>query len=195
MQGLGAAANVPTAIGILGATFPPGKQKNYAFSIYSAGSSLGSVLGNLAGGFIGQLLGWRWVFWILAILAALVTVVGHFIIPVPPTETGPAAQGKKTDVDWIGGTVCTTSLLLLTFALTEGNVVGWSTPWIYTSIIVAALMLGAFVYWEHVLEHKLHGTPLIRISIFRNVRFSAAQIIMLTAFASFNNYLIFATYL
>ena len=30
----GSAANVPTAIGILGTTFPPGKAKNYAFSTY-----------------------------------------------------------------------------------------------------------------------------------------------------------------
>jgi hypothetical protein len=30
----GAAANVPTAIGILGTTFPPGKAKTYAFSVY-----------------------------------------------------------------------------------------------------------------------------------------------------------------
>lgn len=30
----GAAANVPTALGILGTTFPPGKAKNYAFSAY-----------------------------------------------------------------------------------------------------------------------------------------------------------------
>ena len=34
LQGLGAAANVPTAIGILGVTFAPGKAKNYAFSCY-----------------------------------------------------------------------------------------------------------------------------------------------------------------
>ena len=37
MQGLGAAANVPTAIGILGVTFAPGKAKNYAFATYSSG--------------------------------------------------------------------------------------------------------------------------------------------------------------
>lgn len=34
LHGLGAAANVPTAIGILGSTFPPGISKNYAFSAY-----------------------------------------------------------------------------------------------------------------------------------------------------------------
>ena len=195
MQGLGAAANVPTAIGILGATFPPGKQKNYAFSIYSAGSSLGSVLGNLAGGFIGQLLGWKWVFWILAILAALVTLLGYLIIPIPPSTKIAASGPKRMDIDWIGGTVCTASLLLLTFALTEGNVVGWRTPWVYASIISATLLLGVFIFWEYWLEHKLQGTPLMRNSIWRNLRFSAAQVIMSTAFASFNNYLIFATYL
>ena len=34
LHGLGSAANVPTAIGILGVTFPPGKAKTYAFSTY-----------------------------------------------------------------------------------------------------------------------------------------------------------------
>jgi hypothetical protein len=34
LQGLGSAANVPTALGILGTTFKPGKAKNYAFSAY-----------------------------------------------------------------------------------------------------------------------------------------------------------------
>ena len=34
LQGLGSAAMVPTAIGILGVTFPPGKAKNYAFACY-----------------------------------------------------------------------------------------------------------------------------------------------------------------
>jgi MFS family permease len=34
LQGLGSAANVPTALGILGTTFRPGKAKNYAFSAY-----------------------------------------------------------------------------------------------------------------------------------------------------------------
>ena len=47
LQGLGAAAMVPTAIGILGVTFKPGMAKNYAFSCYGAGAPLGGVLGNI----------------------------------------------------------------------------------------------------------------------------------------------------
>lgn len=65
LQGLGAAANVPTAIGILGVTFPPGKAKNYAFATYSAGAPMGSVFGNILGGLVAQYASWKWVFWIL----------------------------------------------------------------------------------------------------------------------------------
>lgn len=194
IQGLGAAANVPTAIGILGATFRPGRSKNYAFSIYSAGSSMGSVLGNLLGGVIGQYLSWKWVFWILAVLAALVTVAGNFVIPLPEIEDN-AKVKSKIDMDWLGGLMIAVSIILLTFALTEGNVVGWDTPWISIAIVASLLMLGAFVTWQWYLEHKLHRAPLMRISIWHNRRFVAAQLIMSTFFAAFNNYLVFATYL
>ena len=59
LQGLGAAANVPTAIGILGVTFPPGKAKNYAFAAYSSGAPMGSVFGNILGGVVGQYASWK----------------------------------------------------------------------------------------------------------------------------------------
>jgi MFS family permease len=39
LQGLGSAANVPTALGILGTTFRPGKAKNWAFSAYGEHST------------------------------------------------------------------------------------------------------------------------------------------------------------
>lgn len=36
LQGLGAAAMVPTALGILGTTFKPGRYKNWAFAAYGS---------------------------------------------------------------------------------------------------------------------------------------------------------------
>ncbi|KAK8206478.1 hypothetical protein BKA81DRAFT_287948, partial [Phyllosticta paracitricarpa] len=41
LQGMGAAANVPTAIGILGVMFSLGKYKNFAFAAYGAGAPMG----------------------------------------------------------------------------------------------------------------------------------------------------------
>lgn len=194
MQGLGAAANVPTAIGILGTTFPPGKAKNYAFSTYSAGAPMGSILGNLLGGLVASYAHWTWVFWILAIMAALVTVAGYFVIPPPPTTLH--AQGVKVGatVDWIGAVLITVGSMLLLFALTEGNVVGWSTPWVPVLIVVSVILIAVFVVWQHHLEKKGKQTPLMKVSVFKNLRFSAAMANMAFFFASFNGFLIFATY-
>lgn len=191
-QGLGAAANVPTALGILGTTFPPSKAKNYAFACYGAGAPLGSVFGNLLGGLVGEWVTWKWVFWILAIMATMVTISGIFIIPPPPKQS--QHLSVKSTVDWIGGAIITIGLLILLFALTEGNVVGWSTPWIPVLMVISVITIVLFVLWQWYLETKTSRRPLMKISIFHNFRFSGALVIMMFFFASFNNYIIFATY-
>jgi MFS family permease len=192
LQGLGAAANVPTALGILGTTFPPGKAKNYAFSCYGAGAPLGAVFGNILGGLVGQYVTWHWVFWILALLASLVSIAAVFIIPRPPQHL--QLTRTRPSVDWIGGALVTSGLLVLLFALTEGNVVNWSTPWVPSLIVVSLLLIAAFVVWQWYLEHKTSRPPLMKVSVFRNTRFSAAMLIMMLFFASFSNYMVYATY-
>lgn len=191
LQGLGAAANVPTAIGILGTTFPPGKARNYAFAMYSAGAPLGSVFGNLLGGVVGEYATWKWVFWILAIMAATVTIAGWFVIPVPAVL--PKTEDVKKAVDWPGGVLITVGLVILLFALTDGNVVGWSKAYIPVLIVVSLLLVAVFVVWQMYLEKKARK-PLMKVSIFGNLRVSAAMVTMAFFFASFNNFLIFATY-
>jgi hypothetical protein len=59
LQGLASAATMSSALGILGATFKPGKYKNYAFAIYGAGAPLGSVFGNIIAGLIGEWASWK----------------------------------------------------------------------------------------------------------------------------------------
>lgn len=194
LQGLGAAANVPTAIGILGATFQPGKYKNYAFAIYSAGSSCGSVLGNIFSGVIAEYVSWKWIFWASAFLCGMVTVAGQILIPHSKVEPS-SRSNLVVNVDWVGGTLVTGAILLLNFALTEGNVVGWTVVWVLVSLLVSLTLLVMFILWIWYLETKTERPPLLRISIFRNSRFNAAQVIMATFFAAFNNYLVYATYL
>lgn len=97
-------------------------------------------------------------------------------------------------VDWIGGTIITIGLLVLLFALTQGNVVGWNTPWVPVLIVVAFLIIAVFIIWQRRLERKDGKPPLMKVSIFKNPSFSAALVIMFLFFASFNNFLITLTY-
>lgn len=201
-QGLGAAANVPTAIGILGAKFRPGKRKDYAFAIYSAGSSCGSVLGNIFSGVIAQYVSWKWIFWISAVFCGIITLAGYFLIPYDEKVeevANPIAPSSPfldifLNVDWLGASLVSGGLLLLLFALTQGNVVGWSTFWVPLLLVLSVILLVVFVLWIRYLEMKTNRAPLMRISMFYNARFNAAQIIMASFFAAFNNYLIHATY-
>ncbi|RYP03492.1 hypothetical protein DL765_010477 [Monosporascus sp. GIB2] len=191
----GAAANVPTAIGILGTTFPPGKAKNYAFSAY--GAPLGSVFGNLIAGIIASYANWRWVFGATGGLAIAVTTAGIFCIPPPPP--GAVSSKKSTasllkDIDWIGGFLVTAGLLAFMFALTQGNVVGWSTVWIYMLIVIAVLLFGIFVAWQWYQERHTTRAPLMKVSMFKNRRFSTALVIMGTFFGYFNDFIVLATF-
>ncbi|CAG9937996.1 unnamed protein product [Clonostachys rosea f. rosea IK726] len=196
LHGLGAAANVPTAIGILGVTFPPGKAKNYAFSTYAAGAPLGSVCGNILSGLIAEYANWKWVFGATAIMAGIISAAGIFVIPPTPTPSKEDNEGKRRPtIDWIGGLLITVGLLALMVALTEGNVVGWATPWVPVLIVVSFLIIAVFVYWQNYIETRLPDrSPLLKVSLFRNTRFSAVIAIMGLFFAAFNNYLVFATY-
>lgn len=171
----------------------------------AAGAPLGSVFGNLIAGFIAEYTSWKWVFGVMAIVSALIAAASILVIPPPPPKLQAAAEPGAADgsnrsrpslasVDWIGGALITIGLLALMFGMTEGNVVGWSTPYIPVLIAISFPIVGLFAYWQWYLENKTTRPPLVRLSVFKNKKFSAALVIMGLFFSSFNNFLVFATY-
>lgn len=205
LQGLGGAAITPSALGILASSFPVGKQRTYAFVAFSAASSVGSVLGNVAGGVIGGYLSWKWVFWISAMLAGIVTAAAFVVAPrralvsdgMGMGDDARDGEGRKTmqTVDWIGGALVTLSLVSLLVALLQGDVVGWRVSWVIALLVVAVFTGLVFVLWQLYLERKPTGLPLMKVSMFANLRFSAAFCTIGLFYASFNSFLIFATFL
>lgn len=60
----------------------PASERGLATSLYSGSPWFGPIVGPLAGGFLIQAkLGWRWVFWIVLILAFIPSVLGIFFMP------------------------------------------------------------------------------------------------------------------
>lgn len=153
-------------------------------------------MGNLIAGFIASFANWRWVFGATGGLAIAVTAAGIFCIPPPPPDavSSEKASSLLKSVDWIGGVLVTTGLLAFMFALTEGNVVGWTVPWIYMLIVIALLLVGIFVAWQWYQEKHTTRAPLMKVSMFGNRRFSAALVIMGLFFGYFNDFLVLATY-
>ncbi|KAF8533386.1 major facilitator superfamily domain-containing protein [Trichophaea hybrida] len=193
LSGLGAAANVPAAIGILGTSIPPGRTKSYAFAIYSAGAPLGAVCGTFVGGAVTQYASWKWIFHLVAIVSIIISAVAFFIIPPPPPEN---PHKKKLTLDYFGAFLITTSLILLIFTLSQGNSggKGWHAPYIPSLILVCVILFMTFVGWEWWLEHKTEKEPLMRLSLWNHRGFTMSMILTGFFWASFNNYMVYATF-
>lgn len=68
---MGLAGSVPLTIGSGSiADVMPVEMRGRAMSIWALGPMLGPAIGPLAGGFLVEAAGWRWVFWLLAIVVS-----------------------------------------------------------------------------------------------------------------------------
>jgi multidrug resistance protein len=72
---MGFAGSTPITIGSGSiADMFPVEERGKAMAIWAMGPMLGPCIGPIAGGFIVESIGWRWVYWVIAIAAGLITV-------------------------------------------------------------------------------------------------------------------------
>lgn len=195
VQGLSGAAALPTAVGIIFAALPAeGRAQVYAISCFSAGFPAGNALGCVLGGVIGKYLGWRWAFWIMAVETAVATGLAFWVIP---EDEMAERRSMRKHLDWLGLPLIMGCLVCLLLALSQGNVVGWTTPWVPTLIATSvAVLLPAFLWRQKYLAANGHDSQvLVKTSLFSNRVFSTAQIVCFVFWACFNVFLVFATYL
>jgi predicted MFS family arabinose efflux permease len=74
-------------------------------------------------------------------------------------------------VDWAGTGLSIAGLLALVWALIEAPDRGWTNPVILAAFAAAAVIAAVFVAWE-----RRVAEPLLEVSVFRNLRFSAASL-------------------
>ncbi|KAI0533122.1 cycloheximide resistance protein [Xylaria digitata] len=72
----------------------PQKHRGTVLAVYSVGPLLGPILGPIAGGFLSGAKGWRWNFWLLAIISGFITIVMFFVMK---ESFGPVILKRKTE--------------------------------------------------------------------------------------------------
>lgn len=160
IEGLGAAAVLPTALAIIAVTFT-GKQRDNAIAIWIAVCWGAQALGPLVGGVVVDSLGWRWIFWInlpIGIAALLLTWWST-------AESRDAHTSRSIDVP--GVVTLVGGLFLLSASLVLADNVGAAG---------FALMLGgafALLALFIVIERRSKN-PIVVLSIFRKRRFDGA---------------------
>jgi multidrug resistance protein len=85
LMGLAGSCPITNGSGTVSDMFPV-EQRGRAMALWAMGPLLGPCIGPVAGGYIVQYLGWRWVFWILAIAVSLLSL---FICSVVLQKSSP----------------------------------------------------------------------------------------------------------
>lgn len=160
IEGLGAAAVLPTALAIIAVTFS-GKQRDTAIAVWIAVCWGAQALGPLVGGVIIDALGWRWIFWInlpIGIAALLLTWW---------STAESREEGASRSIDVPGVITLVGGIFLLSAALVLADNVG--TAGFIGMIAGSVVLLALFV----IIERRAKN-PIIVLSIFRKRRFDGA---------------------
>ena len=163
LQGVGGALLVPASLAILQASFRPDDRAR-AIGAWSGLGGIATAAGPLLGGYLITAGSWRWLFFInVPVSIAVVLIAVRHV----PESRDPSTAGH---VDFLGAGVAILFLAGLTYGLIEGPGLGWRSPVVMASLIVAAVAAPLFLIVEH-------GTanPMLPLVVFRTRQFSAAN--------------------
>ncbi|RFU85153.1 MFS transporter [Streptomyces triticagri] len=155
LQGVGAAAVVPTGMALLTTTFPEGPQRERALGISGTLLSLGFTTGMVAGGTLTDTLGWRSTMWLLALVALIVLPLAPFLL----TESRPTTRPR---LDVPGAVTVTGGLLSLIYALSTAAERGFGHPDVIVTLLAGPALLAAFAAIESRTAEPLISLPMLR---------------------------------
>jgi DHA2 family methylenomycin A resistance protein-like MFS transporter len=163
LQGLGAAAILPTSLAIINHAFADSDERSKAIGFWAALGSLALVAGPLAGGILVDALDWRAIFWLNLPLVAVAVVLTMALV-------GESSDPGERRVDVRGQVFAIGLLAGLVFFLIEGGRLGWTVPPVITALAVALVSAAVFIRTE-----RRRRDPMLQLGYFENPAFSAAN--------------------
>jgi EmrB/QacA subfamily drug resistance transporter len=180
VQGIGGAIVAPTALSLLADTFSEGAQRNRALGVYSAVSASGGALGLLLGGVITNYFSWRWILFVNV-------PIGLFLAFAAPRVLA-SRKGRPGRLDLPGAIAVTAAATLFVYGLSRAAIHGWGDRVTEATIVLAGVMLVAFVVIE-----VFTRQPLVPLAIFRNRNRSGAYLLSLANGATLSGTLFLLT--
>ena len=173
-QGLFAGFIFGTVFSVVADLYPP-QQRGKIQGLLGSVFSVASILGPPTGGLLTDYVSWRWVFYVnvpVAIVAVLFVAVAM-----------PYSRSKASwrDFDFRGAAALIGFMAPLMVALSLARGQGWASPLVDSLLVLAAVMLGAFLFIE-----SRTATPIVPLWLFKIRSFTIpVLIVMFTAFGMF----------
>jgi EmrB/QacA subfamily drug resistance transporter len=160
VQGGGAAIVAPAALSLITTGFPEGPERTRAIGLYGAISSVGFVAGQVLGGVLVQFTSWRAVFLVNVPVGLIAAALTPAILGAAKTARTGAAQSGARRLDVPGALLITGAVTLIVFAVSQGVVLGWTSPLVIAAVVLAAATTAGFMRAE-----TRHPEPLVRPSL------------------------------
>jgi MFS family permease len=185
VQGLGGAVVSAVALSLIMNLFTEPAERAKAMGIYGFVCAGGGSIGVLLGGLLTSSLSWHWIFLVNLPIGIAVYLLSLRLL----TDSQGHAAGEKLDV--AGAVSVTTALMLVVYAIVNGNDIGWLSAQTLLMLGAAIVLLMVFLSIQARVAH-----PLMPLGLFRSRNVSVINIVaVLWAAAMFAWFFISALYM
>lgn len=182
LQGIGAAITIPAAMSTISTTFTEEVARSRALALFGGMGAVGFTAGLIAGGLLTDILGWRSVFLVN------VPVAGGIALGLLLLAGASRIATQERSIDLPGALTVTAGLLLLVYAITQAEAVGWRSPVSFGMLALAVAFLLTFLAIEARTQN-----PLMPLRLFTSRSFVGANIVGVFLYATFVGSVFFAT--
>jgi len=153
LQGVGAAIVAPSALSLITANFPAGRERNRALALYSATAGIGASLGLVVGGALTAGLSWRAGFFVNVPVGIAMIVLAPRVLP--------SAPGSRGRLDVVGALCATLGMGALVFAILTAAETSWTSP-----LTIGGLIVGVALLVLLVLRESRAPQPILPLGLF-----------------------------
>jgi EmrB/QacA subfamily drug resistance transporter len=171
-MGVGAALMFPATLAILVNVFTAPRERAAAIGVWAATAGAAVALGPVTGGWLLEHFWWGSVLMINVPIIAVALVAIALVVPTSRDST-------IERFDPVGTVASIAGVSLLVWAVIEGPVHGWTSTTSIVAFALSGLILAGFVAYERRIDH-----PMLDVSVFSNMRFTAGSLAVTFAFFS-----------
>ena len=170
VMGLGAALAFPSTLSLIANVFTGRSERAGAIGLWGATGGIAIALGPIIGGWLLERFSWSSIFFAMTPVALLGGVlVARFV----PASRDPRAP----DLDQPGFVLSASAMSVLIYTIIEAPGYGWTSARSTGGFVLAAVLLAGFIWRE-----LSAPAPMLDLSIFRNLRFTAASFSVTVSF-------------
>ena len=186
---------LPTTVSLITNTFPQGKGRNIAFALNGSGQPVGFAVGLVLGGVFTDTIGWRWAYYMMAIISFILSTASIWSLPAKrEISTKRWTTRLVHDIDWLGAIILSVALgmLLYVLAMTSSSYKKLSDPVNIAILTISVVLLAVFPWWMDY-QVKRERPALIPNKLWSNSAFTAVCVAVFLAWASLNGIEYFTT--